>query len=76
MRVQFETEAVIDGGHNFGRVDRPFHGIAANLIALAYDTPAFNTTTREIHCPALRPMITSSRGINFRRSSKFGEAGN
>src|SRR5262249_7867968 len=70
---QFQAEALVNRGHYFSGRHRTFHRVGANFIAFAHDSPAFHAATSEINRPALRPVIPSTGGIDFRRAAELGE---
>ena len=76
MRFKIETETVIDCRNNFVRSDRAFDRVSADFVALADDASAFYAAAREITGPALRPVVASAGGIDFRRAAELGEIAN
>ena len=69
--LKIESDAFVNGRDDLRRRHRPFSGERADFVAASDDAPTLDAAAREIDRPALRPMIASARGINFRRPSKL-----
>ena len=69
---QIEAKAVEDRGHYFRGVGRALGGHTANGVATTHDPSTLNTSAREADSITLRPMVTTARRIDARRTAKLG----
>ena len=64
LHVGIDTEQVVNGGHQFARMDRIARRIACILIRDAVDMPLFDTAAGQQAEPTLRPMVAAGRSVH------------
>src|SRR5438093_706706 len=70
---EFDAQAVINGGDDFGGSNGALGGVGAFVIALADDSAALHAAAGEINRPALRPVVAAAGGVDAGGTAEFGE---